>query len=141
MPISRAQQEAVSRYNDSNYESVRLRVPAGRKQLIANLADENNMSINAIMNWLAAQAYGLSYEVWNDPDYQFDNPNNPKISFTVKMEPWNAAYIKMKAREKGCSASDFVNSILAERLGFDLDFWTGDMQRRDAAQANHEKQD
>lgn len=140
MPISRAQQEAVRRYNDTNYESVRLRVPVGRKQLIENLADANNMSINAIMNCLAAQACGLSYEVWNDPDYQFDNPNNPKISFTVKMEHRSAAYIKMIAQEQGCSASDIVNRALAEHLGFDLDMWTGDKQRRDAAQADHENQ-
>lgn len=140
MPISRAQQEAVRRYNDTNYESLCIRVPAGRKQLIANLADANNMSINAIMNCLAAQACGLSYEVWNDPDYQFDNPNNPKISFPVKMEPRSAAYIKMKAREQGRSASDIVNRALAEHLGFDLDMWTGDKQRRDAAQADHENQ-
>lgn len=140
MPISRAQQEAVRRYNDTNYESLCIRVPAGRKQLIENLADANNMSINAIMNCLAAQACGLSYEVWNDPDYQFDNPNNPKISFTVKMEPRSAAYIKMIARKQGCSASDIVNRALAEHLRFDLDMWTGDKQRRDAAQADHENQ-
>ena len=140
MPISRAQQEAVRRYNDTNYESLCIRVPAGRKQLIENLADDNNMSINAVMNCLAAQACGLSYDVWNDPDYKFDNPNNPKISFPVKMEPRSAAYIKMIARKQGRSASDVVNRALAKHLGFDLDMWTGDKQRRDAAQADHENQ-
>ena len=140
MPISRAQQEAVRRYNDSNYESLCIRVPAGRKQLIANLADANNMSINAIMNCLAAQACGLSYEVWNDPDYQFDNPNNPKVNFTVRLEPGRAETIKAIAQQCGITANELVNRAIAKHLGFDPDVWTGDRQRRNAAQADHENQ-
>lgn len=132
MPISKAQQEAVKRYNNANYENIRLRVPVGRKHLIEKLADDNNMSINMAVNAVLAQACDLDYEVWNDPDYQFESVDNPKVNFTIKLEPGRGEYIKKVARECGTTANFLVNAAIAKYLGLDLDIWTGDKQRNQA---------
>ena len=139
MPISKAQQEAVSRYNDSNYENIRLRVPAGRKQLVEKLADDSNMSVNMLVNAVLAQACGLDYEVWNDPDYQFGAVDNPKVNFTIKLEPGRGEFIKKIAQECGTTANFLVNAAIAKYLNFDLDVWTGDRQRNQAAEQQGEQ--
>ena len=139
MPISKAQQEAVRRYNNSNYESICLRVPAGRKQLVEKLADDSNMSVNMLINVALAQACGLDYEVWNDPDYQFGAVDNPKVNFTIKLEPGRGEFIKKIAQECGTTANFLVNAAIAKYLNFDLDVWTGDRQRRQAAEQQGEQ--
>ena len=139
MPISKAQQEAVRRYNNSNYESICLRVPAGRKHLIEKLADDSNMSVNMLVNVVLAQACGLDYEVWNDPNYQFGAVDNPKINFTIKLEPGRGEYLKKIAQECGTTANFLVNAAIAKYLNLDLDVWTGDRQRRQAAEQQGEQ--
>lgn len=140
MPISKAQQDAVTRYNNKAYESICLRVPAGRKQLVDKLADDNNMSTNGLVNAILAQACGLTYEVWNDPDYQYADINNPKVNFMIKLEPGRDNYIKKIAQEHGITANQLVNAAIAKYLGFDLDIWTGDKQRNKAAGQQGEQQ-
>ena len=133
MPISRAQQEAVTRYNNKAYDSICLRLPAGRKQLVENLADANSMSVNMVVNAVLAQACGLSYETWTDPHYQPETVSDHKVNFTIKLEQGRGEFIKQAAAQRGKTANDLVNEALAHFLGFDLDVWTGKQQRNHAA--------
>lgn len=126
MPISKAQQQAVERYNSANYENVRLRVPAGRKHLIESIADANNMSINAAINLILAEACGIDYEVWNDPNYRYDSPTpGDEMNFVVKMHPRCCAFIKKFAADMGISANRLVNEAVAKYLGFNMSVWDG----------------
>lgn len=133
MPVSKAQMQAVERYNNANYENVRLRVPAGRKQLIENIADNNNMSINMAINVMLANACGIDYEVWNDPDHKFDNQSTNEINFTVKMRPQCRAMILSKAEEMGIRPNQLVNEAIATYLGFSVAVWNGTYKPNNAA--------
>lgn len=133
MPGSKAQQEAVTRYNNKNYDSICLRLPAGRKQLVEKLADDNNMSVNMLVNAVLAQACGLDYEGWSNPEYQVGSAHNSKVNFTIKLEPGRGEYIKKVAQECGTTANQLVNAAIAKYLKIDLHVWTGDKQHSPAA--------
>ena len=47
MPVSKAQQKAVSKYMKENYDEFKLRLPKGQKALIKERADANGESVNA----------------------------------------------------------------------------------------------
>lgn len=134
MPISKAQQEAVRRYNNSNYESICLRVPAGRKHLIERLADNNNMSINMLLNCLLAQANGLEFEVWNNPDYQF-NDERANINYepmTIKVPPGRRNFLQRVAEHHNISTNDLINTAILRALGVDPNAWDTTQQRSGA---------
>ena len=50
MPISKAQQRAVAKYNAANYERIELRVNMGRKDRIKAHAETCGESVNAFIN-------------------------------------------------------------------------------------------
>ena len=49
-PVTAAQMKATAKYNKKNYDRIELRVPKGKKQIINDIADKHNISINAFIN-------------------------------------------------------------------------------------------
>ena len=47
MPVSKAQQRAVSKYMKENYDEIKVRVPKGTKEIIQAHAAADNKSVNA----------------------------------------------------------------------------------------------
>ena len=45
--ISKAQRQAVQRYVSKNYDRVVLTLPKGKRDVIKDIADQNDMSMNA----------------------------------------------------------------------------------------------
>ena len=56
MPVSKAQQKAVSRYVKSNYDRLELTVPKGQKDIIKAHAEARGESVNGFINRAIAQA-------------------------------------------------------------------------------------
>ena len=50
--VSEAQKRASKNYEENSVESVRFRVPKGRRKLIQECADKNNESVNGMLNRL-----------------------------------------------------------------------------------------
>ena len=50
MPVSKAQQRAVAKYNASNYDRIELRVEKGKKEVIKAFAEEQGKSLNEFVN-------------------------------------------------------------------------------------------
>ncbi len=51
-PASKAQQKAVSKYMKENYDSILVRVPKGKKEVIKEYAESKNESVNGYINRL-----------------------------------------------------------------------------------------
>ena len=56
MAIKKAQQEAVKKYNSKNYDEIKLRVEAGNKDKIFTYAEEQNKTMNTLLNEILAEA-------------------------------------------------------------------------------------
>ena len=52
MKASEAQKQASKKWEDENVESVRFRVPKGKRKLIQDCAAKNNESMNSMLNRL-----------------------------------------------------------------------------------------
>lgn len=52
MKASEAQKQASKKWEDNNIESVRFRVPKGKRELIQECAIKNNESMNSMLNRL-----------------------------------------------------------------------------------------
>ena len=50
MAISKAQQEAVARYNAKSYDRIELKVKKGRKDIVKSHADKKGESLNGFIN-------------------------------------------------------------------------------------------
>lgn len=50
MPVSKAQQKAVSKYMKENYDEIKARIPKGQKEIIKTHADDRGESLNAFIN-------------------------------------------------------------------------------------------
>ena len=50
MPTSKAQQKAVAKYENANYDKVLLRMPKGKKDEIKAAADSQGKSVNGFIN-------------------------------------------------------------------------------------------
>lgn len=58
MPVSKAQQRAVSKYTKANYDEIKLRVPKGEKEHIKAFADAQGESVNAFIYRVVQEAMG-----------------------------------------------------------------------------------
>ena len=54
MPVSKAQQKAVSKYMKENYDEIKIRIPKGKKEKIQAYAKAQNQSVNTFI-WEAIQ--------------------------------------------------------------------------------------
>lgn len=70
MPISKAQQKAVKKYNDKAYDEIKIRVRKGKKAVISDYTASQGKSINRFINDLIEQSI---------PNYNKDNKWSPKI--------------------------------------------------------------
>lgn len=50
MAISKAQQEAVARYNAKSYDRIELKVKKGRKDIVKTHAESKGESLNGFIN-------------------------------------------------------------------------------------------
>ena len=50
MPVSKAQQKAVSKYMKENYDELKARIPKGQKETIKAHAEAKGESLNAFIN-------------------------------------------------------------------------------------------
>ena len=50
MPVSKAQQKAVSKYMKENYDEIKARIPKGQKEIIKTHAEDHGESLNAFIN-------------------------------------------------------------------------------------------
>ena len=50
MTVSDAQKRATEKWNNEKVDSIRLRVPKGKKELIKECANKNNESINRLID-------------------------------------------------------------------------------------------
>lgn len=50
MPVSKAQQKAVSKYMKENYDEIKARIPKGQKEIIKTHAEVRGESLNAFIN-------------------------------------------------------------------------------------------
>lgn len=50
MPVSKAQQKAVSKYMKENYDELKVRIPKGQKEIIKAHAEAQSESLNAFIN-------------------------------------------------------------------------------------------
>lgn len=49
MPVSKAQQKAVSKYMKANYDEIKIRVPKGDKDRIKEHAEKQGESVNGFI--------------------------------------------------------------------------------------------
>ena len=50
MPVSKAQQKAVSKYMKENYDEIKARIPKGQKEIIKTHAEAQGESLNGFIN-------------------------------------------------------------------------------------------
>ena len=50
MPVSKAQQKAVSKYMKENYDELKVRIPKGQKETVKAHAEAQGESLNAFIN-------------------------------------------------------------------------------------------
>ena len=50
MPVSKAQQRAVSKYMKENYDVYQIRMPKGKKEVIKAHAESRGESVNGFVN-------------------------------------------------------------------------------------------
>lgn len=50
MPVSKAQQKAVSKYMKENYDELKVRIPKGQKEAIKAHAEAQGESLNGFVN-------------------------------------------------------------------------------------------
>ena len=58
MPVSKAQQRAVSKYMKDKYDEIKIRIPKGERVRIKAFADEQNESLNGFIYRLIREAMG-----------------------------------------------------------------------------------
>lgn len=49
MPVSKAQQRAVAKYSQQNYDEIKVRVPKGKKDMVKNHAAAMGESVNGFI--------------------------------------------------------------------------------------------
>ena len=68
MPVSKAQQRAVSKYTKANYDEIKLRIPKGERDRIKDFAAAQGYdSVNSFIYHLVQEAMG---------DVKTDNAEN-----------------------------------------------------------------
>lgn len=50
MPIRKSQQKAVAKYTKAHYDSINVRVPKGKRDIIKAIAEKNGDSLNSFVN-------------------------------------------------------------------------------------------
>ena len=59
MPVTKAQQRAVSKYMKANYDELKLRIPKGQKSVVQAHAEQEGESVNSYVNRAILDRMGL----------------------------------------------------------------------------------
>ena len=59
MPVTKAQQRAVSKYMKANYDELKLRIPKGQKATVQARAEQEGESVNGYVNRAILDRMGL----------------------------------------------------------------------------------
>ena len=59
MPVSKAQQKAVSKYMKENYDEIKIRIPKGQKEIVQVYAQKRGESVNALIWRLLQDVMGV----------------------------------------------------------------------------------
>jgi len=59
MPVSKAQQKAVSKYMKANYDEIKIRIPKGQKEAVQAFAQQRGESVNGLIWGLLQDAMGV----------------------------------------------------------------------------------
>ena len=62
MPVSKAQQKAVSKYMKENYDVFQIRMPKGKKDIIKTAAENQGKSVNGFINEAIDEKIGRNGE-------------------------------------------------------------------------------
>ena len=68
MPVSKAQQKAVSEYMKANYDEIKIRIPKGQKDAVQAYAQAKGESVNALIWNLLQDAMGVDKTAEADDD-------------------------------------------------------------------------
>ena len=68
MPVSKAQQKAVSEYMKANYDEIKIRIPTGQKDAVQAYAQAKGESVNALIWNLLQDAMGVDKTAAADDD-------------------------------------------------------------------------
>ena len=68
MPVSKAQQKAVSEYMKANYDEIKIRIPKGQKDAVQAYAQAKGESVNALIWNLLQDAMGVDKTAAADDD-------------------------------------------------------------------------
>ena len=68
MEKGKASTRAKNKYNASNYDSIRVVVPKGKKAVIEAKAKEAGVSINSVVNEALRAFVGMSEEEWKQKE-------------------------------------------------------------------------
>lgn len=68
MPVSKAQQKAVSKYMKANYDEIKIRIPKGQKDAVQAYAQAKGESVNALIWNLLQDAMGVDKTAEADDD-------------------------------------------------------------------------
>lgn len=64
MPVSKAQMKATNKYNASKYDSLRIVIPKGQKEVVDAHAKSKGLSTNGLVNELLRIDMGISDADW-----------------------------------------------------------------------------
>lgn len=130
MAISKSRRAANERYNNANYDRITVRLPAGRRELVEDMAADNHISINKYINGLLAGSAGVSMDQWNDPEcrLQSDARVNAEAAGLCEVVSFRApaqAMIKLQALAelRGVNVDVFINSAIAAFGGLPVKDW------------------
>ncbi len=68
MAFSKARRAANERYNSAHYDQISVRLPAGRKDLVEDVAINLNKTMNRFINESIAAAMNIPFDTWTNTD-------------------------------------------------------------------------
>lgn len=137
MAYTKARREANERYNDANYDRITIRVPAGRRDLLEDMATDCSMSVNRLVNLAIAAYLNTDEAAWNDrnlPLVSYNAENARKAGFTenvVFRAPAGAvAKLQHIVNELGIPSVDiFLNRAILQASGLSESVWRNEVQQ------------
>ena len=133
MAYSKAQHAASERYNDSNYFRLQIRIPAGRRDLVEELAANDNVSVNRYVNDLLAASAGMNYDTWTDPDHtKYATRQRDLVTFAGPPDALDK--LTGLANLYNTSIDNLICMAILQCTGVDRDFWAKPLKRDDAAE-------
>lgn len=112
MPVSKAQQAAVSRYMKNHYDRVNLTLPKGEKALVKAHADAAGQSVNAFILGAVQNAMEPGNVIQGDSGRSEGAEGKPLLLAQVV----DVAALKSHAEEMGESLEEFVKRAVENQI-------------------------